>query len=178
MCRLFYLVILIMMTVRSSCEDWDFFSSNNDLSLDDIEPNLPDDGSFANDFDLNIADDPSVNDDLSNIEEPYPIEEYSNNFLTAGNDLDCSSLSLLSRGVRARSDNSCAAEPEKYLIVKTDADVQKYWCSKTSILGFANIPVCNLLNAGVRPSEQSPWPDIDYSTLPTGFTTLSLCRKS
>lgn len=171
------LLLLTMLKVWGSCEDLNFFSSNNDVPFDEVEPNLLE-GFFADVAYLGFNDNPLVNDDLLNSEEFLPTEPISDNFLTADDSTDCSSLSSFSRRIRVRS-GSCSAKSERYLDVRTAEDVKKYWCSETNHLGFANIPVCNLLpNAGVKPSEHAPWPEIDISSIPPGFTSLAYCRIS
>ena len=107
-----------------------FFSANDDMSLDGFEPNLSDD-IFANDYELHVDDNLFVNDDLLDINELFPTEQDSADFFAADNDLNCTSLSSLSRGIRARSGESCAAKPENYLVVRTDEDIKKYWCSES-----------------------------------------------
>lgn len=177
MSRTSFLLVLILMKVWACCKDTNFFSLNDDtLSFDQIDPNLSD-NLFANEADFNINDQYLVNDELFNNEGYLPTEPFSDNFLAANDEPNCSSFSSLSRRIRARLD-SCSTTPQKYLVVKTAEDVQKYWCSETVALGFANIPVCSLLSdaLGVIPSEQSPWPEIDISSIPEGFLTLTYCR--
>lgn len=170
------LLVLILMKVWGSCQNMNFFSSSNDISFDEIEPDLSD-ALFANEAELDINGSPLVNDDLLNNEGSLPTEPFSDNFLAANDDPNCL-FSSLSRRIRARSD-SCSANPEKYLVVRTAEDVKKYWCSESDMLGFANIPVCNLLpTAGVKPSEVGPWPEIDISSIPVGFISLAYCRIS
>lgn len=172
----FVLLFLVVMTALSSSEDSNLFSSNNDMWFDEAERNMSDDF-FVNESELNVADNPFVNDNPLNIEESYLTKQVSDDFLLADEYSDCPLLSLPSGRTRERSD-SCTAKTETYLEVKKDEDVKKYWCSKGSVLGFANIPVCNLLALGVRPSEQTPWPDNDFPSIPSGFVNLALCRIS
>ena len=177
MCRASLLLLLTMVKVWGSCEDLNFFSANNDVLFDEVEPNLPD-GFFANEAYLDFNGSPLVNDHLLNDEGSLPTEPVSDNFLAADDSTNCSSLSSFSRRIRVRS-GSCSAKSERYIDVKTAEDVKKYWCSENDSLGFANIPVCNLLpTAGVKPSELAPWPEIDISSIPAGFISLAYCRIS
>ena len=166
------------MKVWVSCEDINFFSLDDDTSVDKIEPNLSD-VLFTNEAEFNMNDNPLANDQLLNSDASFAIEPFSDNFLMASDEPNCSSFSSLSRRIRARSD-SCSANPEKYLVVRTAEDLKKYWCSESVALGFANIPVCSLVYGafGVRPSEQAPWPEIDISSIPKGFLTLTKCKIS
>lgn len=166
------------MKLWASCEDMNFFSLDDDTSFDKIEPNLSDD-LFTNEAEFNMNDNSLVSDQLLNNEAYFPIKPFSDNSVMASDESNCSSFSSLSRRIRARL-NSCSANPEKYLVVRTAEDVQKYWCSESDVLGFARIPVCSLVPEaqGVRPSEQSPWPEIDISSIPEGFLTLTQCKIS
>lgn len=161
-------LILHVITCQSSYDDMDIFSSNNDFSLDEIESNLLDSLS-TNEAGSTIGD--NTLDD----------------FLALDDDSSCpSSFSPSRRRIRTRSDSSsCSAtqswsnnNPERYLDVRTDEDVQKYWCSESNYAGFSNIPVCNLLPRAKIPSNLLLHPDLEFVNVPAGFLTLTLCQIS
>ena len=58
---------------------------------------------------------------------------------------DCTSLS---GRVRTRSD-FCATERD-FFSVRTNADVQKYWCSQIDFENFASLPVCYRGPIGIK----------------------------
>lgn len=178
MCRASLLLFFIMMIGWSFCEDLNFFSSNNDISFDEIEPNLSN-GLFSESSESNIDDDLFVTDDLLNVEQASsPTESVHDEFFAAADDASkCSSFSP-SRKIRARSAaaDSCSTNPERYLDVRTDEDVKKYWCSESGFLGFANIPVCNLSPNTQTTSNPNIWADPKTSPPPVGFYTLPVCR--
>ena len=157
------ILILDLMTGPSSCDDVDIFSSNNDLTFDEVESNLSD-GLFTNEAGSDIGD--NLFDDF-----------------LAVDDSSCpSSFTLSRRRIRIRSDSCSATQsgsnPERYLDVRTDEDVKKYWCSESNYAGFSNIPVCNILIGAKFPSNAFLHPDLEFSEVPAGFLTLTQCRIS
>lgn len=167
------------MTVWSFCEDLNLFPSNNndDISFDAIEPSFSD-NLFSGNSESNVDDDLFATDDSLNTEIPLPNDSVDH--VSADDHPNCSASSTLSRRIRARLD-SCPANPpskERYLDVRTDEDVKKYWCSETGLLGFGNIPVCNLLPTAEKTSVPKGWTDFQTSPPPVVFYILPLCRMS
>lgn len=208
-----YLLILILvlnlslMAGWSSCEGLNiFFSNDNLLSLDTVEPDLySDENLFTNEVGSNIGDNTLTDDDdddgFLTAEEPFPIDSIPNDFSVTNNDPpNCfSSSSLSRRRIRTRSsvaeenNGVCPASqsgssgstgsnshdtPGKYLDVQTDEDVQKYWCSESDHVGFSNIPVCNILPLRGIPSDKLLHQDLKSVALPVGFLTLAVVRIS
>lgn len=188
---------LAMMAISSFAQDSTLFS-NNELFVNDI-------GSGAG-YDLFVGDVASnpghdlLGDDVAsnvdngllvggvdnlgfNIDESYLAEPFQNdfqisdtNFLTDKSDDCLSTPSPVSR-VRARS--GVCANNGRYIDVQTAEDVQKYWCSESSLVGFANIPVCNLYEGGLTPSTEDLLTYRPGPTLPfMPFTSLLICQLS
>lgn len=195
------ILILNLMTKWSYCEDSDFFSSNeNLLSFNEVEPDFSsDDDLFTNEIGFNTGDNFFVDDDeddgFLNAESSLPIESVPTDLLaTDRNPPNCFSLSLSSlsrRQIRARSSAVCPAQsgssgssgsnvvpPETYLNVRTDEDVQKYWCSESDHTGFSNIPVCNLIPVPGVASDILLGSDLQDVVLPKGYLTLVLVQIS
>lgn len=124
--------------------------SSNDPFADNIALDT-NDGLFANDLGSDIVDDTFISDVSSDLHEPVFAQQAMDDSkvtdpnLPADDVHDCMSPS--SR-VRTRSD-FCATERD-YFEVRTNADVQKYWCSQIDIENFASIPVCNRSPVGTK----------------------------
>ena len=165
-----------MLGISNSSQESDLFSLDDHLLSDEAESNRPDD-LFASNSGSGITDDLFLNDVSSNLDEmsltgsiPDDFQIADSDLLSPPNDPECSWSPSSSNRLRAREGPFCRQDsatknaPPRYLEVKTDDDVKKYWCSETSIVGFANLPVCN--RATILPSS------------PSWFVTLALCRLS
>lgn len=140
---------------------------DDEPSAGDIESDMSDD-LFANGYGSDMVDDLFMNDLPSDVNESFPppqnpddLHLADSNLLAADDDDDCP---LSSSRVRVRSD-FCAKEGHMF-DVRTNEDVQKYWCSQIIVEGFASIPVCNLWLEGATFDVQS------------SIATLQICRLS
>ena len=146
--------------------DLDLFALDVDSDSELTVPDL-----FSNDVDTLYSN----QGDLSNLE------------MTTDNPYDClSTLLLPSRRLRGRQDFCAVSETsggaekdsslEKFVPrLSTEEDVEEYWCQKSRMEGFANIPVCDTAPNERQLSDIANGITIAPPFIPSGFENLLLC---